>query len=251
MSNNFLFTVSKQNRVIGKQNLVNAPRMNESEKAKIIGKNVAAARDAKGWSQAELASKIGAKSANTVGSIETGNTRKSKYLPDIADVLGVKIRDFFKGIPDLDQAFKQKELSIIPSDQIAGAIDLDVYGTTEGGDGILVVSNAPVDKARRPTSVVNVSDAYGVIVTGESMIPKVRPGNVVIVNPHLPPMPDDLCLFKREEHGAEYGCIKEYRGQTKDSWRVRRYSPKIKDFELRKRDWPICQVVVSIELKRR
>lgn len=210
-----------------------------SEKSNLIGKNVSSAREKKGWSVAKLAREIGV-ALNTIQSIESGATQKSKYLPDIARVLGVPLTDI-----DPLQTAPLAEPTI-PADKLTVGRDLPVYGTTEAGEGVMVLTSEPVDRAERPPSVANVKDAYGVIVYGDSVAPAARSGDVVVVHPHLPPRLGDLCVFRGDDHGEFHSLLKEFVANVGDSWRVKRYQPDEKTFTIKKKDWPECHVVVTI-----
>lgn len=211
-----------------------------NERAKIIGENVAKFREREKLSQQELATRIGARSQNTINAIEQGATQKSRYLADIARVLRVSLTD-------LDPAQGSTDTAVIPGGDLVGATrDLKVFGSVEAGEGALVISSEPVDTVRRSANLENVRGAYGVIVVGESMIPALRPGDTALVNPHLPARAGDLCIFMSEKDGTFIATIKEYVGLAKDAYRVKRYKPSEVEFLLKKKDWPRCHVVVAI-----
>lgn len=236
MSNSNL--VVPQNQCLGK-----TLGMDHDEQAKIIGQNVAQAREKAGFSQAELAEKIGARSQNTIASIEGGKTRKSKFMPDIARVLKVRLVDLDPFVPEeVTQIVKAQELP-------AGEPVFPIYGLVEGGEGAIVLTNEPIEMIRSPSALAHVRDAYGVIVAGDSMIPAARPGDVVYINPHIPPRPSDLCLFIHNTHGEFRATLKEYCGQTATVWEVRRYQPTQKRIALSKKEWPRCDVVVMVDRK--
>ncbi len=203
-----------------------------------LAENVTKFRKQKKLSQAALAKAIGARQ-NTVAAIESGLTKRTKLLPELSNVLGVPISE-------LDPNIGPNETAIVPGRELLGETDLPVYASVEAGDGNVFVSSEPVQTVRRPDPLATVKGGYGVIVVGDSMSPVVRPGETVLVHPHLPPKIEDICLFMSgaEEHDFK-ATIKEYLGQTKDLWKVRRYGPHPIDFTLKKRDWPRCQVVVG------
>jgi transcriptional regulator with XRE-family HTH domain len=229
MSNNYLF--GNRNQFVGSAFAMN-------ERAKIVGKNIARLREERGLSQAQLAKAIDVKSQNTVAAIESGKTQKSKHLHDIARVLKVSITD-------IDPQSEVTESPILSASDLVGDRDLKVFASAEAGDGALVLTNEPVDMVRRPEPLANVRKGYGVIAVGESMVPAVRPGDVLLVNPHLPPRAEDVCLFIFDHEGEFRATIKEYCSQSPDAWKVKRYKPEEKTFTLRKKDWPKCHVVVG------
>jgi hypothetical protein len=77
------------------------------------------------------------------------------------------------------------------------------------------------------------------------MVPALRPGDTVLIHPHLPPKVEDICLFISQKNGEFVATIKEYVGQTKDHWKVKRYKPEEKEFLLRKSEWQTCHVSVG------
>jgi DNA-binding XRE family transcriptional regulator len=207
------------------------------EQARIIGANVARLRHAAGLSQAQLAGALGVRQ-NTIAAIELGKTKKSKYLSEIARALKVRL-------VDVDPQFEAEESVVVPGPALVGDRDLQVFGSVEGGDGAIVVSSDPIGIIKRPSPLAGVVGGYGVLVVGESMTPLVRPGDTVLINPHLPPRKEDLCLFIYDQDGDFRATIKEFVSQTKDAWSVKRYSPTVRRIVLKKREWPRCHVVVG------
>lgn len=123
-------------------------------------------------------------------------------------------------------------------------MDLPVYGTVQGGEGALIISDGPVDYVARPSVLLRVQDGYGMIVAGDSMYP-LKAGATALVNPHLPPRNEDICVFRcHADDGSVHAMIKEYRGQTDTHWKVRQYNPP-KDFALKKTQWQVCHRVVG------
>lgn len=140
---------------------------------------------------------------------------------------------------------QQPALDITPGSQLVGERDLPVFGTAQGGSGALIVTSEPVDWVVRPDPLLRVKDGYGMIVTGDSMDPALKSGSIALVNPHLPPRLGDFCLFRSHaEDGTTHVVIKEYRGETETTWKVRQYSPP-KDFALKKSEWQVRHRVVG------
>lgn len=151
-----------------------------------------------------------------------------------------------KRVNRTDQVSEQSSTKdLVLASDLVGQRDLPVYGSVEAGAGCVVVSNEPVDSVRRPAPLENVKDGYGVIVRGESMSPLIRPGDIVLVHPHLPPRIQDCCVFRHERDGEFVATIKEYCGQNATTWKVKRYQPKEEIFTLKKKDFPECHVVVG------
>lgn len=219
------------------QNVGNPGYVNPGE---IIGKNVRRLREQAGMSVNRLAREIGVR-LNTIQAIEAGKTQKSKHLPDIARIFMVPLSEI-----DPAQRSNGTNPAVVPARELTGERDVPVYGTTEAGEGVMVLTSEPVDKADRPASLTHVPDAYGVIVTGSSMVPAVRAGDIVVVHPHKHPRREDLCVFRSEKHGEFCSTIKEFVAETKDGWRVKRYRPQEREFVLKRSEWPQCHVVVTV-----
>lgn len=201
-----------------------------------IAENVRRLREAKEWSQEDLA-RESRTSQTTVYNIESGETLRSKFLPRIAAALGVPLSEIDE---ELQPGASARP---IPRVALVGEADLPVYASTEGGEGQIIVSNDIVDRVRRPTPLLHVREGYGVIITGTSMVPAFRPGEIALVHPMLPPRVEDaVILFDRERARSS---IKEYRGETAVLWKLRRYQPKEEDFTLRRADWPTVHTVVG------
>ena len=134
--------------------------------------------------------------------------------------------------------------------QLFGDRDLPVFGTAEGGEGAIVLTNEAVDWVLRPDSLLRVKDGYGMIVTGDSMSPEHKSGSTALVNPHLPPRAGDTCIFRSHaDDGTVKICIKEYVRQTPDAWHVKQHNPP-KSFTLKKAEWQVCHVTVGNYFRR-
>lgn len=127
-----------------------------------------------------------------------------------------------------------------------GERDLPVYGTEQRvSGGALVMTNEAVDWVVRPAPLLRVRDGYGMIVTGDSMSPKIENGSTALVNPHLPPRNGDTCVFrKREEDGSISVTLKTIRRFNDETWFVHQYEPA-KDSTLKRSEWRECHVVIG------
>lgn len=237
------------------------------------GKRIRIERDKRGWSQADLARRAGV-SQVAIKKIEAGQTRKSKFLPNIAQVLDVPLSELDASIMSDSKntphnlrlehteslVARPKNGTYIPAqekrppdsfpatDLVGEARDLPVYGTAQAGKGAMALSNNPVDWTNRPTSLLKVSDAYGIIVEGDSMAPAIKAGFILCIHPHKKARTGNYCIFRSENvDGSFLLCVKEYVKETQDHWHVLQYSPK-KSFTLKKSEWQSCHVVVSIDL---
>lgn len=145
---------------------------------------------------------------------------------------------------------KQNLPGATPGTQLFGERDLPVFGTAQGGEGAIVLTNEAVDWVLRPDSLLRVKDGYGIIVTGDSMSPEHKSGSTALVNPHLPPRQGDACIFRNHaDDGTVKICIKELVRQTSDAWHVKQHNPP-KSLTLKKAEWQVCHVTVGNYFRR-
>jgi phage repressor protein C with HTH and peptisase S24 domain len=139
----------------------------------------------------------------------------------------------------------RKEADFKPGAELFGEADLPVFGTAQGGRGALIVTDRAVDWVVRPAPLLRVRDGYGMIVSGDSMDPAMRAGWTALVNPHLPPRPGDICIFRsHSDDGEVHVCIKELVRFTDELWHVRQYNPR-KSYTLKRSEWQVCHVTVG------
>ena len=133
---------------------------------------------------------------------------------------------------------------------LLGDRDLPVFGTAQGGSGALIVTDQAVDYVVRPAPLLRVRDGYGMIVTGDSMSPKIESGDTVLVNPHLPHRNGDTCVFRNhQDDGTVQAIVKTLRRFTDETWFVRQFNPP-KDFQLKRSEWQVCHVTVGSYFSR-
>src|SRR6516225_7715371 len=99
------------------------------------------ARASKGWSQPELARRVGT-TQQTIDKIEAGIVKHSRFLPAIAVELGVSL-DRVLRLGHKSGGVAEAE---IPGHAlVSGDRDLPVYAATQGDSGVQVLSEQPVD----------------------------------------------------------------------------------------------------------
>jgi phage repressor protein C with HTH and peptisase S24 domain len=206
-----------------------------------------AARKAKGLSQAELAGAARV-SQQLIASIETGVTRTTKFLLRLAAALDVRPGQLDPEWAHVAPAEESAPGGTIPGSAPVSQRDLPIHSSAEGGAGFIIVTSDAVDWLSRPPPVAHVRRAYGLYVTGESMVPEFEPGDIALVNPHLPVVPDTTCIFYGAHDDEVRATIKRLRRKTGDTWYLRQWNPPDKmkaEFTLARRDWPICHRVVG------
>lgn len=125
-----------------------------------------------------------------------------------------------------------------------GARDLPIRGLAMGGDGHLHLSSETVDWTWRPPELLGVTDAFAVFVTGDSMEDAVLEGTILLVHPHQPARPRDLCVL---ELASGEVVIKRLLRRTQGEYHLRQYNPS-KDFSLPTSQVKRCFRVVGLQL---
>jgi phage repressor protein C with HTH and peptisase S24 domain len=136
-----------------------------------------------------------------------------------------------------------------PPPDIFGARDLKVFAAVEAGPGTMVVSTEPIELVPRPWYLREVKDGFAVLVVGDSMEPVYEAGDLVIVNPRLPPMRGkDVILVSGEHEGEFTASIKRLVSWTATHWHLKQFNPPAGQkatFTWSKADWPRALRVVG------
>jgi transcriptional regulator with XRE-family HTH domain len=199
-------------------------------------------REEQGWSQAQLGNRVGI-SQPAIKKIEAGDSRHSKFLPKIAQVLAIPLSDL-----DLSLSGVVPAPEAMPAGRILGERDFPVHASAEGGPGQIIVSHEAVDFMARPGKLIHVRDSYGLLITGTSMEPEYRQGDTALVNPHLPVIQGEVYIFYAEKAGEARATIKFLRRATTDKWLLSQHNPAdgmAKDFTLTRREWQWAHRVIG------
>jgi len=124
--------------------------------------------------------------------------------------------------------------------------DLAVYASAAGGpEGAWVMSGDAIAWIHRDQRLVGVRDAFACYVVGESMFPAYEQGNLLLVNPAVPPNAGDDCLLIQEAaDGSRYALIKRLVRFNSTSWTVKQWNPD-KTFSLPRKEWQRALLVIG------
>ena len=220
-----------------------------------LADNLRRAMKAKGLSESELARRSGV-SQPTINGILNSKQSSSRKIGSIARALGLQVWDLDPSLlergddhPLPPTAAARQPAGYRAPPPFLGARDLPIYSAVEGGPGEVVVSTDPIDLVPRPWYLGEVRDGYGVVVVGESMVPVYEPGDIVIVNPRLPPMKGKHHILTSGDTDGEFiGTIKKVVGWTDAEWRLEQYNPpdgQARQFSLPKAKFPRAVRVVG------
>ena len=209
-----------------------------------------------------VAAAIGAHPDHTPTSAAKAIGRDGTYIRDFLngkkDTIGAREIDLLEqllgtplraGALSLPEKVDAPPLQYRPPPEILGPRDLPVFSAVEGGPGEMVVHTDPIEWVQRPWFLREVKEGYAVVVTGESMVPVYEPGDIVIINPRLPAVPNKNAIFVGgEEHGEFVATVKRLTRSTTKEWHVRQHNPPEgakADFALSKSDWPKALRIVG------
>jgi len=212
-----------------------------------IGQKIRRRREELRLSQADLGRQVGVSQA-TIDKIEAGHTARSRYLPMIAVKLGLPLEELDPGLVALSAAGALTGPVLPMAELTGGDRDFPIHASAEGGQGQIILSPDAVDFMPRPAPLAHVKGAYGLYITGESMVPEFEPGDIAMVNPHLPLVADVTCIFYGEREGAARATIKRLIRQTADVWHVKQWNPPEgmkPQFTLPKAEWAVCHRVLG------
>ncbi len=101
---------------------------------------------------------------------------------------------------------------------------LPVRGRAQGGqDGNFVIEEQPIDWTFRPADLQGVNDAFAVFVSGDSMVPKYKNGDLVYVHPTRSIAKKRYVLVETTEHK---GFIKQFVSWQEDVLVVQQFNPE-------------------------
>ncbi|WP_275790490.1 XRE family transcriptional regulator [Pararhizobium gei] len=174
-----------------------------------LGARVKAKRLEMGWSQMDLARRVGV-SQQAINNLEGGQTNKSRYIAELARALDTTVDYLLDGDSSVPKQAASVEPTIIHFNDLPK--DVPVLGQTVGGDdGNFFFNGQTIDYFRRPPGAANMRDIYGLFVTGTSMWPRFEDGEPIYASPsRLPAIGDYVViqLRQRDEGSAPDSYIK-------------------------------------------
>lgn len=233
-----------------------------------LGERVKGEREAKGWSQAELARRVTRAGYSItqggIAQIERRGETEPKSIVQLAQALGVSVTwlQSQKGdrlgppapVGDLSQLpllEGGRRRGRPPSDSSAPGrfgtrAPLQVFSSAQGGtEGAMILSSEPVAWIPRDNRLEGVREAYGCFVSGDSMEPAYERGNLLLVNPGASVGPGDDCLFLRETPtGERFALIKRLMKANEQSWTVKQYNPP-RTYTLPRKEWQKAHLVIG------
>ncbi|MFC6049764.1 helix-turn-helix domain-containing protein [Methylobacterium hispanicum] len=191
---------------------------------------IVARRAELGMSQAELARLVGV-SQPAIVEIEKGRVRSTKFVRELATALDLKPRDIDPAYLDWTQA--------IAND---GAGELSVYALTPG-DAYGEILADPVNSIPRPAQLQRVPGAYALQVPDDAMAPEFEAADILLVNPHHPPISGYSYLFR--DDASPSALLRRLKAFDATRWSVVAWTANPTPTSLSRSDWPICHRIIG------
>ena len=175
---------------------------------------------------------------DTIRMITSGRTQspRSDTLAAVARILQVTPNWLLTGDEaetpgpaERREGFERVEIPVPrPTDM---ARDLPVYGTAAGSllhEGAVVIEDQVADYVRRPPALVGAPEAYGIFITGDSMEPEHRDGDLRFVHPRRPVHIGDTVIVQTRyrDGGPIESYIKHLRRRTNEKIVLSQLNPE-------------------------
>lgn len=186
-----------------------------------LGETVRRWRQAASLSQPQLAARLGV-TQQALAQLEAGQTRAPRYLLRLAQVMGMEPGALAAGqVPpglmpegthDPLQPPSTRPTPQQPAPNVAGpprpaplgARDLPVFASAQAGPDGMMVSYDPIEWIERPAPLAGVPDAFAMYVVNDSMEPRYRQGDLLLIHPQRPVRPGkDVLVISRDNLPAE------------------------------------------------
>lgn len=193
-----------------------------------IGTRIRALRKARGMTMVQLAGLVDV-SQSAVSQWESGRECPARdNLLRLARALGTNT-GLLLGEPRLPPA--EVALHGDVAGPVTMPVDVPVHGIAVGGaQGDFSFNGQVVDHVRRPPGVMHLRNLYALWVTGESMAPWNRSGDLIYVSPARPAaLGDHVVVELHGEAGHEPGAamVKLLVGRSATQLRLRQYNPDL------------------------
>lgn len=180
-------------------------------------------RERRDWSHRDVAKRIGISQA-AYSKIESGLTRKSRYLSDLAALFGLDL-------PKSDLARIGREaLEAVKRSRPLATAPVPVMGWAAGHKGADFLVRSDIQEyVPRPEGLSERLPIYALYVTNTSMVPRFKPNKLIFVQQHKAPSPGDDVVIQVSQgpHDAEIsGYVKTFVRKTQKKWICEQLNPK-------------------------
>lgn len=187
-----------------------------------VGERIRAERERRGWSQTALAKRIGISQA-ALAKIESGETAKSKWLPELMNALSIPMSG---SQPEAPTEAPSEDLALLRQSLPQ---DIPVKGVAVGGnDADFSFNGAISEYVRRPPGLAKALGVYAVHVVSDSMSPKYEPSDLLFVSSTRAPAVGDYVvveLHEQEDGTPGKGFIKRLVKRSGSVIKLHQFNP--------------------------
>ncbi|SME96800.1 Phage repressor protein C, contains Cro/C1-type HTH and peptisase s24 domains [Tistlia consotensis] len=193
-------------------------------------------------SQPQLAKLVGV-SQQAIQQLESGETRTPRYLVRLAREMGADPEALLDGRLEPAAGARAAAAALaaaappLPNATAAaaasfGARDLPVYASAQGGPEGMMVSYEPIEWIERPAPLAGVPSAFAMYVVNDSMEPRYRQGDLLLVHPQRPvKRGQDVLVIRASDESQHAAYVKELVALDEARVRLRQLNPP-GEFEL-------------------
>lgn len=156
-----------------------------------------------------------------------GTIPKSDHLIRISEQCGISLNWLLMGVGPKDGSITA--LTASPQEGDGTQDKIPVYGTAAGSVmGSVAISDNVIDYVARPHGLRNAQHSYALYVTGISMQPLYKQGDILFLHPGRPPRSGDIVVIQTQNHkdADVISYVKEYVRRTDDGILVKQYNPE-------------------------
>lgn len=192
-------------------------------------------REKRGWSQRELAERVNVK-PQSIQQLEAGDVQHPRYIHHLSRVFGVDLLAYLQDGTVIAAEAKTSGASAagtptdaVPAEDAPTLIhgrDLPVYASAQGGPTGMLISYEPIEWKERPAPLHGVKGAFAMYVVNDSMEPRFRQGDLILVHPTRPVRRGDAVLLVQTTDEIEHSAmVKELVKRTAEQVVVRQHNP--------------------------
>jgi len=208
-----------------------------------IGDFIRQKRQGAGLSAKEVAKRAGVSDVYILY-IERGLRNPTfSNLVKIISALGVPFEEFLISTGHASHEVKEPPVEPMPYERLCS---IPVISWVKAGRWKEVCDAfEPGDADEWIESDIRGRNVFALRVTGDSMEPEFKEGEIIIINPHIEAHPGDFVVVKNKQGEATFKQLKKYGS----SWVLHPLNPKYPDIEVKKGDFIIIGKVVKKEKK--
>lgn len=167
-----------------------------------IGNNIRYLRTQHGYSQEDLAAKLGYKSYTTITKWESGVSEPTlKKANEIASFFNLSVNDL---------CYKDLTTTSATPDKVSHGVVINVLGRVAAGIPIEAIENI-IDTEEISEELARTGDFFGLQIHGDSMEPKISDGDVVIVRQQEDAESGDIVIATVNGDEATCKRLRKYR----------------------------------------